>query len=115
MRQQVFKFRVSEEERAALAQGAARYGVTPTAFVRRAIDAAVNQQPVLSRNERVAIDTSRDQFRRAAQNLDSLLRQVYLFQSGVMDRGPSEDDLRFMLSELRQGADALKAKLRNVS
>src|ERR1700676_2137657 len=115
MRDQVFKFRVREEEREALAKGAARYGVTPTAFVRRAINAAVTQQPVLSRDERVAIDTSRDQFRRAAQNLDSLLRQVYLFQSGVMDRGPSEDELRPMLSELRHGADALKAKLRTVS
>ena len=40
MRQQVFKFRVSEAERAALAKGAARYGVTPTTFIRRAIDAA---------------------------------------------------------------------------
>lgn len=112
MRDQMFKFRVSEAERAALAEGAARYGVTPTSFIRRAINAAVAQQPVLSVDERVAIDTSREQFRRAAQNLDSLLRQVYLFQSGVMDRGPSEDDFRFTLSELRQGADALKAKLR---
>jgi len=114
MREQVFKFRVSEEEREALAEGAARYGVTPTTFIRRAIDAAVTQQPVLSRDERVAIDTSREQFRRAAQNLDSLLRQVYLFQSGVMDRGPSEDDFRFMLSELRRGADALKVKLQKL-
>ncbi len=111
MRDQVFKFRVSEEEREALAKGAARYGVTPTTFVRRAISAAVTQQPVLSRDERIAIDTSRDQFRRAAQNLDSLLRQVYLFQSGVMDRGPSEDDFRFMLGELRHGAEVLKTKL----
>jgi hypothetical protein len=86
------KFRVSKEEREALAEGAARYGVTPTTFVRRAISAAVTQQPVLSRDERIAIGTCRDQFRRAAQNLDSLLRQVYLFQSGVMDRGLSEDD-----------------------
>jgi hypothetical protein len=53
--------------------------------------------------------------RRAAQNLDRLLRQVYLFQSGVMDRGPSEGDFGFMLSELRQGADALKAKLRKLA
>ena len=114
MRDQVFRFRVSEAERAALAKGAARYGVTPTAFVRRAISAAVTQQPVLSRDERVAIDTTRDQFRRAAQNLDSLLRQVYLFQSGVMDRGPSEDDFRFMLSQLRHGAETLKAKLQKL-
>jgi hypothetical protein len=114
MRDQVFKFRVSEEERAALAEGAARYGVTPTAFIRRAIAAAVTQQPVLSLDERIAIDTSRDQFRRAAQNLDSLLRQVYLFQSGVMDRGPSEDEFRFMLSQLRHGAEMLKAKLQKL-
>ena len=115
MRDQVFKFRVSEEEREALAKGAARYGVTPTTFVRRAISAAVTQQPVLSRDERIAIDTSRDQFRRAAQNLDSLLRQVYLFQSGVMDRGPTEDDFRFMLGELRRSENALKAKLRKLA
>jgi mobilization protein NikA len=114
MRDQIFKFRVSEEERAALMEGAARYGVTPTTFIRRAIDAAVTQQPVLSLDERIAIDTSRDQFRRAAQNLDSLLRQVYLFQSGVMDRGPSEEDFRFMLSQLRHSAEALKAKLRKL-
>src|SRR5690242_7060430 len=115
MREKVFKFRLSEGEKAALAEGAARYGVTPTSFVRRAINAAVTQQPVLSLDERVAIDTSREQFRRAAQNLDSLLRQVYLFQSGVMDRGPSEDDFRFMLGELRQGTDALKARLRKLA
>jgi hypothetical protein len=114
MRDKVFKFRVTEAERAALVEGAARYGVTPTAFVRRAISAAVTQQPVLSLDERIAIDTSRDQFRRAAQNLDSLLRQVYLFQSGVMERGPSEDDFRFMLSQLRRGAEALTAKLRKL-
>jgi hypothetical protein len=47
-------------------------------------------------------------------NLDSLLRQTYLFQSGVMDAGPSEEEFRFMLADLRQGADRLKLMLQKL-
>ena len=47
-------------------------------------------------------------------NLDSLLRQAYLFQSGVMDAGPSEEELRFMLADLRQSTDRLKLTLQRL-
>jgi hypothetical protein len=68
----------------------------------------------LSPDERAAIDSARDQFRRAAVNLDSLLRQTYLFQDGVMDNGPSEEELRFMLADLRQNTDRLKLALKQL-
>jgi hypothetical protein len=62
-------------------------------------------------SEVATIDAARDEFRRVAVNLDSLLRQTYLSQSGVMDIGPSEDDFRFVLTELRQNAARLKLVL----
>ena len=47
-------------------------------------------------------------------NLDSLLRQTYLFQDGVMDNGPSEEELRFMLADLRANTERLKLALKKL-
>jgi hypothetical protein len=108
------KFRVTPEEELLLREGAQRYATSVSGFIRRAVKAALTGQPLLTPDERAAIDAARDQFRRAAVNLDSLLRQVYLVQSGVMDRGPSEDEFRFMLSDLRLTASVLKRTLRKL-
>jgi hypothetical protein len=105
------KFRVTPEEDQRLQEGAARYETSVSGFIRRAVRAALTQQPLLSPNELSTIDMARDQFRRAAVNLDSLLRQTYLFQSGAMDGAPSADEFRFMLADLRHTADALRLTL----
>lgn len=108
------KFRVTPEEERLLREGAQRYGTSVSGFIRRSVKAALTSQPLLTPEERASIDAACDQFRRAAVNLDSLLHQVYLFQSGVMDRGPSEDEFRYMLSSLRLSANALKRTLRTL-
>jgi hypothetical protein len=109
-----FEIRVTADEAAEVREGAARYATTVSAFLRMAVKAALTQQPLMLPSEVAAIDAARDQFRRAAVNLDSLLRQTYLFQSGVMDAGPSEEEFRFMLADLRQGADRLKLMLQKL-
>jgi hypothetical protein len=109
-----FEIRVTADEAAEVREGAARYATTVSAFLRMAVKAALTQQPLMLPSEVAAIDAARDQFRRAAVNLDSLLRQTYLFQSGVMDAGPSEEEFRFMLTDLRQGADRLKLMLQKL-
>lgn len=108
------KFRITSEEDERLQEGATRHETSVSGFIRRAVKAALDQQPLLSPAELAAIDTAREQFRRAAVNLDSLLRQAYLFQSGGMDQAPSADEFRFMLADLRQTADALKLTLKKL-
>jgi hypothetical protein len=114
MRTSYFQIRLTPEERAELEAGAEQFETTVTGLIRKAIKSALTQRSILLPEERAAIDTARDQFRRAAVNLDSLLRQAYLFQSGVMDAGPSEEELRFMLADLRQSTDRLKLTLQKL-
>ncbi len=114
MRAGRFEIRVTADEAAEVREGAARYATTVSGFLRMAVKAALTQQPLMLPFEVAAIDAARDQFRRAAVNLDSLLRQTYLFQSGVMDAGPSEEEFRFMLAELRQHAARLQLTLQNL-
>jgi hypothetical protein len=109
-----FEIRVTADEAAEVREGAARYATTVSAFLRMAVKAALTQQPLMLPSEVAAIDAARDQFRRAAVNLDSLLRQTYLFQDGVMDNGPSEEELRFMVADLRANTERLKLALKKL-
>jgi hypothetical protein len=115
MRDRRFEMRLTADEYAAVEAGAERFGTTITGLVRKAVKAALTQQSVLLPDEREAIDKAREQFRQAGVNLNSLLRQTYLFQDGVMERGPSEEEFRFMLADLRQATDALKLTLKKLA
>jgi hypothetical protein len=91
--------REDAERYRAAAQG---LGATLSHFMRRAMDAAVKQKPILTPVEVEAFDGIREQLRRAGYNLDHLLHQVHLHQNGVTDNGgPSLDDYRDMLAEIR--------------
>jgi hypothetical protein len=114
VRTSYFQIRLTPEERAELEAGAEQFGTTVTGLIRKAVKAALTQRSILLPEERAAIDSARDQFRRAAVNLDSLLRQAYLFQDGVMDNGPSEEELRFMLADLRANTERLKLALKKL-
>jgi hypothetical protein len=107
-----FEIRFSHEERAAIDTAVAQFGGTPTTFIRRAIAAALTQQPLLSPGELAAIDQAREAFRRAGVNLNGLLHAVHRFHSGVLDELPAPDEFRFMLDDVRTAAarysDALK-------
>jgi hypothetical protein len=114
VRTSYFQIRLTPEERAELEAGAERFDTTVTGLIRKAVKAALTQQSILLPEERAAIDSARDQFRRAAVNLDSLLRQTYLFQDGVMDNGPSEEELQFMVADLRANTQRLKLALKKL-
>jgi hypothetical protein len=107
-----FEIRFSHEERAAIDAAVAQFGGTPTTFIRRAIAAALTQQPLLSPGELAAIDQAREAFRRAGINLNGLLHAVHRFHSGVLDELPAPEEFRFMLDDVRTAAarysDALK-------
>jgi hypothetical protein len=98
------KFRVSLEEDAELKAAAQRYQSSVSGVIRRAVRALMTQQPVLLPTEFDELYRAREQFRKAGYNLDSLLRQVYLYQNGVTTSGPEPDEFRMMLEELRQAA-----------
>jgi hypothetical protein len=98
------KFRVSPAEDAELEAAAERFQSSVSGVIRRAVQAMVTQQPVLSPTEFDELYRAREQFRKAGANLDSLLRQVYLYQNGVTGEGPEADEFRRMLDALRQAA-----------
>ena len=98
------KFRVSPEEDAQLEAAAQRFGATVSGVIRRAVQALIEQRPVLSPVELQELHRAREQFRKAGSNLDSLLRQVYLVQNGITAHGPELDAFHLMLGELRQAA-----------
>jgi hypothetical protein len=107
-----FELRLSSEERSAIDAAVARFGGTPTTFIRRAVTAALSQQPLLSPIELDEIGRARDAFRRAGINLNGLLYAVHRFESGVLDALPAPEEFRFMLDDIRTAAaryaDALK-------
>jgi hypothetical protein len=105
------KFRVSPAEDAELEAAAKRFQSSVSGVIRRAVHALMTQQPVLSPTEFDELYRAREQFRKAGYNLDSLLRQVYLYQNGVTTRGPQPDEFRLMLEELRQAAAHYAAQL----
>src|SRR4051794_8607285 len=74
------KFRVTPGEDAELEAGADRFETTVSGFIRMAVQAALTQQPILLPEERAAFGKALEQFRQAGVNLNSLLRQTYLFQ-----------------------------------
>jgi hypothetical protein len=43
-----------------------------------------------------------------------LLRQTYLFQDGVMDNGPSAEEMRFIVADLRANTERLKLALKKL-
>lgn len=112
MRTSYFQIRLTPEERADIGAGAQRFGTSVTGFVRKAVKSALTQKPALLPEERASLDTTRDQFRRAADNLNSLLRQSYMFQNGTIENGPTGEELTVMAAELRQQMDALTAALK---
>ena len=109
-----FELRVSDEERAAINAAVARFGGTPTTFIRRAIKAALSQQPLLSSRELDEIVTAREAFRRAAVNLNGLLHEVYRFQSGYLDELPAPEEFRFMLDDVRNAATRFSDSLKRL-
>jgi hypothetical protein len=102
MRRKRFELRLTDEERAALEAGAEHYQTTVTGLIRRAIKSVLAQQPVLVPAELDEIYKARELFRQAGNNLNSLLRQVYLTQAEVTVRGPEPEEFHVMLAELRQ-------------
>ena len=107
-----FELRLTNEERAALDGGVARFGGSPTTFIRRAINAALSQRPLLTSHELAEIQQAREAFRRAGVNLNGLLHEVYRFQGGAVDALPAAEEFRFMLDDVRTAmaryTDALK-------
>jgi hypothetical protein len=107
-----FDIRFTEDERAAIDAAVAEFGGTPTTFIRRAINAALTRQPLLSRVELEQIAQAHEAFRRAGVNLNGLLHAVHRFDSGVLDQLPAAEEFRFMLDDIRTSAarysDALK-------
>jgi hypothetical protein len=79
----------------------ARFGGNPTDVIRRAIKAALSQQPLLTSDEIREVERAREAFRRAGVNLNSLLHEVHRFQSGVLDQLPAPEEFRFMLDAIR--------------
>jgi len=103
LREGWIKVRVTGEERQRLEDGAAQHQAkTLSAFIRRAIDSAIIQKPLLTPAEIDQLDGTREQLRMAGVNLNALLREVHLFENGVSDRGPKLEDYRATLAELRQ-------------
>ena len=105
------KFRVTPEEDAALEAAATRFQSSVSGVIRRAVQALTTQRPVLSPTEFDELHRAREQFRKAGYNLDSLLRQVYLYQNGVTTRGPEPDEFHMMLEELRQAVAVYTSRL----
>ncbi len=119
MRRKRFEVRLTDEERAALEAGAERYQTTVTGLIRKAVKSVLSQRPVLAPAEfdelykarelfRPAefdeLYKARELFRQAGNNLNTLLRQVYLTQAEVTVRGPEADEFHAMLAELRQSS-----------
>jgi hypothetical protein len=102
MRRKRFELRLTDEERATLEAGAAHYQTTVTGLIRKAIKAVLSQQPVLAPAEFDELYRARELFRQAGNNLNSLLRQVYLTQAEVTVRGPEPEEFHAMLAELRR-------------
>jgi DNA-binding transcriptional regulator YdaS (Cro superfamily) len=104
--------RLSEDELQQWEEGARRLGTTASALVRRAVNAALSQQPLLSPAEREELYQAREAFRRAAVNLNGLLHAVHRFDGGALDQLPAAEEFRFMLDDIRTSAarysDALK-------
>jgi hypothetical protein len=91
-----FELRLSNEERNALDAAVALFGGSPTTFIRRAIKAALSQQPLLTSHELGEIEQAREAFRRAGVNLNGLLHEVYRFQGGAVDALPAAEEFRFI-------------------
>jgi hypothetical protein len=104
--------RLNEDELQQWEEGARRLGTTASALVRRAVNAAITQQPLLSPAEREELYQAREAFRRAGVNLNGLLHAVHRFHSGALDQLPAAEEFRFMLDDMRTSAarysDALK-------
>jgi len=104
MRRKRFEVRLTDEERAALEAGAERYQTTVTGLIRKAVKSVLSQRPVLAPAEFDELYKARELFRQAGNNLNTLLRQVYLTQAEVTVRGPEADEFAAMLAELRQSS-----------
>lgn len=104
--------RLDEDELQRWQEGARCLGTSVSALVRRSVDAALTQKPLLSPAERDELFQAHEAFRRAGVNLNGLLHAVHRFESGVHEQLPAMDELRLVLEEVRTSAarynDALK-------
>jgi hypothetical protein len=99
--------RLSADESARLDEGAARFRTTRSGFIRRSISAALAQRPLFAPAELEELARLREQLRRAGVNLNVLLRNLHLYEDGVMDRPPPHDELEAAANMLCEASKAV--------
>lgn len=107
-REKVKRIRLSGDELQRWEEGARRLGTTVSALVRRAVRAALTQQPLLSLEE---LYQAREAFRRAGVNLNGVLYAMHRYDNGVLDELPPAEEFRFMLDDIRASAAHYRAAL----
>ena len=97
-----FNMRLLPAEAAKLAEGAARFRTTESGFVRRAITGALAGRQLLSPTELDALEQLREQVRRVGVNLNTVVRNLHLYENGAADRPPPADELHSIAAGVRQ-------------
>jgi hypothetical protein len=97
-----FNMRLLPAEAEKLAEGAARFRTTESGFVRRAIAAALADRQLLSPAELDELEQLREQVRRVGVNLNTVLRNLHLYENGATDRLPPMDELYSITAGVRQ-------------
>jgi hypothetical protein len=104
--------RLTADENARLSEGAARFRTTRSGFIRRSINAALAQRPLFAPAELEELTRVCEQLRRAGVNLNVLLRNLHLYEDGVMDRPPPHDELEAAADMLKEASGAVTEFLR---
>jgi hypothetical protein len=107
MNRSQLNMRLSADESARLEEGATRFRTTRSGFIRRSIRAALAQRPLLGPGELDELARVTEQLRRAGVNLNVLLRNLYLYEDGAMDRPPPHDELKAAAGMLCEASEAV--------
>jgi hypothetical protein len=104
-----FNMRLLPAEAEKLAAGAVRFRTTESGFVRRAVSGALAERPLLTPTELDELEQLREQIRRVGVNLNTVLRNLHLYDNGAADRPPPVDELHSLAVGVRQALVDIEA------